>query len=41
MTLLMATNRSNGLPLWMELHSDNASDQKKRLLKECKIFVKS
>lgn len=28
MTLLMATNGSNGLPLWMESHSGNASDQK-------------
>ena len=43
MTLLMATNGSNGIPLWMESHSDNASDQKtlERLLKECKVFVKS
>ena len=28
MTLLMATNGSNGIPLWMESHSGNASDQK-------------
>ena len=28
MTLLMATSGSNGLPLWMETHSGNASDQK-------------
>ena len=28
MTLLMETNGSNGLPLWMESHSGNASDQK-------------
>ena len=28
MTLLMATNGSNGIPLWMEPHSGNASDQK-------------
>ena len=28
MTLLMATNGTNELPLWMESHSGNASDQK-------------
>ena len=28
MTLLMATSGSKRLPLWMETHSGNASDQK-------------
>ena len=42
MTLLMATNGSNGIPLWMESHSGNASDQKTEAAqKECKVFVKS
>lgn len=42
MTLVLATNGANGLPLWMESHSGNASDQKtleeaaQRMQKFCK-----
>ena len=40
MTLLMATNGSNGIPLWMESHSSNASDQKKEAAQGMKMFCK-
>ena len=40
MTLLMATNGSNGLPLWMESHSTNASDQKKEAAQRMQSFCK-
>ena len=42
MTLLLATNAANGLPLWIVSHSGNASDQKtleeaaQRMQKFCK-----
>ena len=40
MTLLMATNGSNGIPLWMESHSGNASDQKTEAAQRMQSFCK-
>ena len=40
MTLLMATDGSNGIPLWMESHSGNASDQKTEAAQRMQSFCK-